>query len=255
MSLLSVPTRPRSRFNRPLWRLSLRAGLYTGLIDAWNLNESSGNPAIGAMGNHLTDNNTVGTAAGVSAHSGTARLYASASSQQHTLANAKLGRISPGTHDFTISIWAYPTELGSARVFASVWEPGANQREWFLFWNAGSSRVNFQLSDDGSASSSLAGDVFGALSTDTWYHILCDYRASDGRYRLKINDGTADSGTHSDGIFQGSADLMVGARDNSGTPGAFHEGRLCLLGMWNRLLTGQEHTLLYNSGLGWRYPF
>ncbi len=255
MSLLAVPKRPRVRLNRPLWRQSLRDGLYNSLIDAWNCNEAAGNMAIRALGNHLSSTNTVGTAAGVSGHTGTARSFTRASSMELRLANAKLGRISPGTHDFTVSVWVYPTDVTGSGTFAGVWDPGINQREWILLWNVTGTRVNFDLSSAGSAATILVSGNFGAMSDDTWYHVLADYRASDGRMRLKVDNGTFDSDTHSGGIFQGSADFVVGARDASGTPGLFHDGRMGPLCMWHRLLTDQEQTLLYNGGLGWGYPF
>jgi hypothetical protein len=257
MSLLAVPKRPRVRLNRPLWRQSLRDGLYNGLVDAWNLNEAAGNMAIGALGHHLTDNNTVATAAGVSAHTGNARAFTRTSSHRFSRANALIGRLSPGTHDFSGCYWVYPTEDSQGSYFhLGVHNPGSGKREWHIAYiSGGTDRYRFTLSDDGAATDHLLANNYGAVSLNAWVFIIFDYRASDGRQRISGNNGTLDSQTHSGGVFQGTADFEVGGRTSSSTPGLFHDGRIGGFCFWDRLLTDQEHTLLYNGGVGWGYPF
>jgi hypothetical protein len=95
-----------------------------------------------------------------------------------------------------------------------------------------------------------------ALVTNTWYHLVADYRASDNRIRLIVNDGTPVTTTGSSAATVGSTEFQLGARKFLGFEDPIANGsRIDEVGIWKRLLTSGEISDLYNGGSGLSYPF
>ena len=95
-----------------------------------------------------------------------------------------------------------------------------------------------------------------SFSTGVWYHIVVMYDGSGTTATIIVNDGTPDTNTIADKTFTNSApadDVHWGTRsDGSANP---LDAELDLIGFWDKVLSSQEITDLYNSGSGLDYPF
>lgn len=95
------------------------------------------------------------------------------------------------------------------------------------------------------------------VSTSTWTMITYVYNTTANTLKLYINgqlyNSRSTSGTGSGGTQN---HWMLGRRqDNSGSYTSFFQGSISSLGVWNRIFTDDEILSLYNSGIGYDYPF
>ena len=219
----------------------------------WELGEASGTRNDSHSTNHLTDINTVGSAAG---KVGTAADFEFDSSEYLSIAdNAAL---SMGDIDFSIALWVYLESKPAAdNYILCKYETGTNSREYaILRVNATptpADRFRFQVSLTGS--STLAGvsaTTFGAPALTTWYFIVAWHSAGANTLNIQINDGTVDSVSHTGGAFSGTAPFQLGAVKTT-VAALFFDGMMDQVGVWKRVLTSDEKTFLYNSGNGRSY--
>jgi len=101
--------------------------------------------------------------------------------------------------------------------------------------------VQFQVDDDGS-NPILTSDV---LADDNWYHIVAVAKSGDTS-RLYINGTQVDNS--SIGTLQAATNRLVATMNING--GERLVGTLDEIGYWNRTLTDQEVSDLYNNGNG-----
>src|SRR5690606_6319482 len=130
--------------------------------------EESGNALDAHGANELTDNNSVGSAAG---KIGTARSFAASIQYLSAASNASL---QTGDIDFTFAVWVWMAST-AARTIAGKWggvsNPGGG-REWRLQYFSPGSRYRFEVSSDGGNQTSVAADSFGAPSVEEWHFVV-----------------------------------------------------------------------------------
>jgi hypothetical protein len=212
--------------------------LLDGLIAYWKLDEASGTRIDSAGSNNLADNGSVGSATGIQGNAAQfdGSNYLSLASNPDVQMNG----------DYTIACWVYLGVLdGSNQMIASKDVLGG--REYTLTVSA-----DFRFSIPG------GGTVIEKTSpsTNTWYFLVAEYRSSDNRIRLILNDDTPNVVTISSAVTPGNAEFQVGAREFSGAEGFISNGsRIDELGIWKRILTAAEITQLHNSGAATTYPF
>lgn len=92
------------------------------------------------------------------------------------------------------------------------------------------------------------------FSTGTWYHIVFVWDSSNSRYDCYVN-GTKYTmsayGVHAK-LLDDTTLFEIGRGNKSGS---YFEGALDEVALWNRSLTSDEVTELYNSGDGLQYPY
>lgn len=224
----------------------LTDGYKTSLQAYWDLNELSGNRSDSYGSNTLTDNNTVTFAAGVNqTKAQKAALFSAASSEYLSVAdNAGL---SIGNNAFSIATWVYGTNVfdGSTRYFLSKYS--ASNVEYYLGKNDTDRRLFFVISGDGTSTTLLQGP---AMVDDVWYFVVAWYDPDADTVNLQVNNGSVTSASQSTGIYDGSAQLSIGGLNGASN---FWNGRADNTAMWKRVLTTDERTALYNSGLGKDY--
>jgi hypothetical protein len=209
----------------------------------WSLEEASGqrNDSVGTS--HLTDVNTVLQAAGIQ---GNAALFASATSER--LSSTDNAALSVGDIDFTIATWVRLTTLANAGI-VSKWAAG--QREYTLFYNHNdhvpNARFTFGVSADGTAAAILDATTFGAPSINTWYFIVVSHSAAGNVTSIQVNNGTADTLSHSGGVFNGTGDFTIGSILGGTFP---LNGRIDETALFKSVLTAEQKTWLYNGGAG-----
>lgn len=216
----------------------------TGLVSYWKMDEASGN-AIDAHGtNHLTDNNTVTSAAG---KIGNARDFEKDNSESLSIASNATLRM--GDIEFTITAWVKWETTGGVQVVLGKDDESPN-REYTLYSNAGV--VTALIAPTGAAGSAvnLTGPT---ASAGLWYFIVYWHDPVANKIYLQVNNGTIYELAVSGGAFAGTAPFIIGGL---GGPLRYQfDGLVDEVGIWKRMLTPAERTELWNSGNGKTYPF
>jgi hypothetical protein len=225
-----------------------RADLTTSLVSYWKLDEASGNAVDVHGSNNLTDTNTVG--AGTGKING-ARDFELDSSEYFTIAdNAAL---SGSDRDIAMTAWVnMETKAAAMRIVSKYGSSGS--REYALLYNSVSDRFEFQVSSNGTGSTAnVSANNLGSPSTGTWYYVIAWHDATNDLIGIQVNNGTANTTAATGGIFDSTTPFGIGAVASSG--GSPFDGLIDEVGFWDRLLTADEKTSLYNSGNGLAYPF
>lgn len=214
----------------------------------WKLDESSGNAVDAKGANTLTDNNSVGSGAGVLIG---ARTFVSGANQ--VLSIADNAALSAGDVDFTIGAWFKYSGMLVGGIYPTIiskWESAGN-REYHLTLNGDSQRVEFSVSADGTASSTtVVANNAGDPPDNTWHYVIAWHDATANTINIQVDGGTPDTAAHSTGVFDGTGVFTLGAID---TAGAFAlDGSIDEAFLTKRVLTGAERTALYSLGNGCR---
>lgn len=220
-----------------------RSALLNGLVAYWKMDEASGARADSAGSNTLTDNNTVGSAAG---KINLGALFAAAFSEFLSIAdNASL---SMGDIDFSIALWFNATTSLTQRTIIAKGDGNTgNATEYALYLTVGSLQFDVM---NGSQTGSIAS---AALSLSTWYFALARHSATNNTLNLSVNNVAVAPVSYSGGSYNSTHPLNIGRWPvfNSW----YFDGLIDEVGIWKRYLTDAEGTLLYNSGNARTYPF
>ncbi len=154
----------------------------------------------------------------------------------------------PGTSDFTVASWMRLTAVGA---FMSPLGTGANGDgvDGFRFLIGATGGMTLEINDSVQAtraSGTLAAN--GTFSDSTWYLVIVAFDRS-GNATCYVNDVTksaVDISTH-------TATLGATAGQIGAFVGNYLDGTLDEVAVWDRLLTSDERTWLYNSGSGRLY--
>jgi len=232
-----------------------RNTLPNNLVAYWTLDELSGTREDEKGTNHLTDNNTVTQALGKKVRGA---QFTRANSEYLSVADNS--DISMGDIDFTIAFWFYmdsvPPSSGDT-AFNFVAKGSSNvaaQNEYLVRVNnatgLGGTRpiVEFVVAN-GINSTTLSSTVI--LSINTWYFVVVWHDSVNDTMNVQINGGAIDSTSRSGGSFDSTHEFTMGNEPT--THGGFHDGRIDEVGIWKRVLTAEERSLLYNSGRGNSY--
>lgn len=216
--------------------------LLTSLVAHWRLDEASGTRVEVASGVNLTENGTVGNAAGKIGSA--AAFTADAANFLRNSAPTALNLTANG--QFEIAAWVYFTSTSPSYCFFDLKGTGSNY---------------IQVAKTGTVGAGNAWRVFirsiqidwtgAAPSINTWY--LLSIWDDGVNANLAVNNGTPQTSARSGAAIPANSDLRVG-QNTSGT-GAV-SGRVDSCSLWvGRVLTSGERTSLYGSGAGLDYPF
>jgi hypothetical protein len=163
---------------------------------------------------------------------------------------------------FTISLWYRPNSpFGSGAADRHLickesvtWFGSPSfQGEWSIYASYGPTggqwTVNWQTSDNGTNTSRITHTVSGGLAA--WHHILAWYDPSNQHVYLQVDGGAVvDSGSAAT-IWTDDNPVTIGSRNISNRaagPTQSASGRICEVGVWQRVLTATERAALYGSG-------
>ena len=216
--------------------------LLDNLISYWKLDEASGN-AIDSHGtNTLTDENTVGTAAGKISN---ARDFEANNAERFFIAsNASL---QTGDIDFTFSFWMNPETVGNFAVMVNKSGAAAADREYAVY-NSFANQLNFFIYDPAGNIVNVNSGV--SLIVGTWFHVLVWHDSVANQIAISVNNATPVTLSHSTGVRTNNFEFQLGARKDQGF---FYDGLIDECGFWKRVLTPAERTALYNGGNGLSY--
>ena len=155
-----------------------------------------------------------------------------------------------GNTDFTFACWYKLETAGSYQVLVSKYVTSVTRQYLFLGYNVDGTpdAANFVVSADGSTVTSLYNAALPTVST--WYFIVSWHNATTDSIYIQVDNGTIYRAAHSTGIYNSNSNFEIG-----GTPiGPLkYDGLIDELSTWNRVLTADERTYLYNSGTGRTY--
>lgn len=210
----------------------LPAGLQTGLVSWWELDEVSGVRYDSHGSNDLTDNNTVSSETAVpGAMNNAAASFVAANSE-------KLNRtgVNFGFTDFSISLWA-KTPVSAAAYQEYVCK---NNTIDFDLRSYDANYVQFNV--NGSSAQ---------IQTDTnWHLIVAYYVHSEKKAYLTIDAGVPTAGAAGTGLSETTSELAIGAATSTYN----NNGLIDEVAIWDRVLTSDRITELWNAGAGVYYP-
>lgn len=216
--------------------------LATNLIAYWKLNETSGTRADYKGGNTLTDNNTVTSNPGKQDN---AAQFAKANSEYLSIADNTA--LSTGNISFSMAGWFYFDDKSTASGLAGKHET-SGQYEYLLYYD-GADRVRFAVSSTGTSTAEITASNHGAIAINTWLFVAAWHDSVNDQICISVNNGSANCLVHTAGVRDGTSPFQIG---RSAT-GNYFAGRADELGFWKKVLTSQERTDLYNSGIGNTY--
>ena len=230
----------------PAWMIHLfesGSTLLDGLVSYWALEETSGTRYDSVGDNDLTDNNTVGYAAGK--HNNAASFVA-ANSEYLNFASPVI----PANSDFTVAHWQYLAADEAATGMLSWKTNGALQNDQHgIFFEPNNSGNHRMYVRRGYGPGIELGDNRGA-----WILVVYEYVHATTTTRLM---GLGTAANH--GVWTADSVAAVGNNNafDIGGPDAtiYMNGRIDEMAIWNRVLTDDERTELYAAGAGKFYPF
>lgn len=226
----------------PIWVL---AALTDSLISYWTLDESSdGSGAVtrndSHSTNHLTDNNTTPSGTGIISNGAD---FESANSEY--LSKTDTANLSI-TGDYSISLWYKPESApASDNAYALVSKSIA---EYHLDYENGAPGGLRLRVFNNSTNANKAVD----LGTGAFKHIVVVYSDSGDTVTYYVNGSSLGTTALTANPTDGANDLRIGRR--GGATDMHADGIIDEVGLWNRALTADEVTSLYNGGAGLAYP-
>jgi hypothetical protein len=224
-------------------------GLTRGLLGYYRLEETSGvrfNRGTYGSSLHLTDNNTVGTVTGkvaIQGNTGTAAFFTRGNSEYLSLSSPSV--LNPGDTDFSISTWFKidPSLPNTNQNVFGLWG-NAGSRAYKLFYNGANQNIYFYVSNNGTATQTIGNT---AVSTNTWYNLTVVH-SNGGTPSTTAYLNNSSIGTTGHTVFKvGVVPFILGGIAD-GTN--YYNGALDDFAFWNKTLTADEVSEVYNSGSG-----
>jgi len=213
-----------------------------GLISYWSMDSVSGTNVFDDFGSN--DGTTVGTPT-FSAGKNNDAVDLNGSSQYIT--EGDLWFDANVTGSFTFSGWFYPQDIASVNVgLFTKYNVIGNQRSVRVINNAGTIVVQF-----GSGSGVFQGEystLSSVLSSGVWNHITCTHINSIVSVYINglLVSGSVTSGTIPTSLYNSTSPFIVGYSLN----GTYFNGSIDEVAIYNRALSSNEVSTIYNSGTG-----
>ena len=156
-----------------------------------------------------------------------------------------------GKSQITIALWVKFDALISDRALISNWDVGTQQL--ILFYDV-PNVLRIIFNGEGEALHSVSAAYTPPID-GSWIYIIAEYDGTNGTVKLFVNNsqvGTTTSFTAGEVLLIADNDLYIGASNDLSRD---FDGKIDEIGIWNKVLTSNEKTELYNSGNGLQYPF
>jgi hypothetical protein len=156
------------------------------------------------------------------------------------------------TGDFSISMWANWGRNNTSQILMAKMTINPNQRGWFIEHASGQLRFRGFNSSGGNAFYIYYGYT---PPLNTWVHYTFVHKNNDNQMYINGVQVLGDTSNSTHVAYESTNWPMIGA--NRYTPTIYQEfflGKLDAVSVWNRALTAEDVTDLYNSGNGKQYP-
>jgi hypothetical protein len=162
------------------------------------------------------------------------------------------------TGDMSFQTWAYPTgDIGQEEIIFGKTNSQFVTSYCFLYFPSG---IYYRVGNNliGGQTTDINA---GIPSLNTWYHLVGTYSKSGGAsptqdvYTLYINGTGAASGAKNTPNTTGAFGISVGNHFSTNNNNGSFRGNIDSSAIWNRTLSKEEVSILYNAGSGLEYPF
>ena len=150
-------------------------------------------------------------------------------------------------NSFTLSYWVNASSLSNSQISVILSkQTGAGlSQDGFNSSIEVSNSSNFRISNGSSSASYALGTAINIIQINNWNHIVQVYNGFEGFIYL---NGVLISNTNGNAIIGDNiADLLIGKPNWVAGNAKYFHGKLDDIGIWNRALTQQEITDLYNA--------
>lgn len=223
------------------------SSLLDGLQAYWKLDEASGTRVdSGPNGLDLTPTNAPGSAAG---KVGSAATFVQASAQYLSHADAPALRVNGS---WTWSLWVKLSSVDGNNGLLAKIDQDTFAIEYSLGYVGGAQNNFIGFVDDGSNSELFFSETPEPAIVGTWYHILVQFNIATNEIGISVDNSALSLTMWGGTQTAGTGDLWIGQDTWNFDYG---DAAIDEAGFWNRLLTTDERTALYNAGDGVTYPF
>lgn len=156
--------------------------------------------------------------------------------------------LSMGDIDFSMTVFVYVDDVDAVanQNIARKFDAGAAGREYGIYHDT-SKKFCFAVSPDGIVNHTIAHTT--TTVSKTWYMVTGVHDSVNDELKVKVNDEAWVTLSYSLGVWDGTADFMVGANKSAGVPTNFLTGKVAGVKIWkNRVLTSDEVDDLYKTG-------
>jgi hypothetical protein len=209
------------------------------IIARWEMTEVSGTRSDSAGSNDLTDNNTVGSAAG---------NFGLTCADFERDNSEYLSKADPSDLDlstFSLSTWVnFETNSGINQVIFAKHDTSTSNRAFYCALE--NTSLNLYTYQDGSVGTFTGvGGAWGP-SAGVWYHLLFTNSPPNTRAKIYINGSEAFSNSSMNGaVFDSSAPFIIGGALSSGSIFNTLDGMIGDTVIWDVELDGTEAGQVY----------
>lgn len=217
--------------------------LLTALISYWSMDEASGTRYDSKGSNHLTDNNTVGSATGKRGNAADFEL-----SNSESLTVASNASLQTSDIDWSFACWVNPESNPVIAGIAGKNSGTSSQREWVLQTSMGVPSLAVYYDDGGGPGTGQAYvESTDTLTVGTWNYIVVWHDSVNNEVGIQVNNGTPVTLSHSGGGNKSTTAFAIGQLFS----GLFYfDGLIDEALFAKRVWTADERTFLYNNGYG-----
>lgn len=214
-----------------------RNGFLTGLLEFWDLDETSGDAISATGGTDLTDTNTVTYTAGGAPDGGNARQFTGANNEMFSAS----GLLGSGTA-LTLALWFKADSLSVGRFLIGHDAPnGATTLRNIA--TTGLLYIRF----DG-----LDSRIFNSSIGTGWRSCVVTSTGPGGTDRIYVDGTEGGTGAGTAGWEPGTATYYLGG-NQLGQTGSRWDGAIASHGIWDRVFTAAEALTWHNSGINLRH--
>jgi hypothetical protein len=218
--------------------------LLDSLVAWWSLDETNGIrfDSHDAHSIDLTDINTVGSVAG---KVGSAANFIAANNESLEY-NGDFSMFDFSTTGFTVSLWVNPDDTVGEYNLINRYGGSNSQQQFALNMRAGTGLPYLRVR--GTVTNNLSGIT--PLTATVFNHLVIYADLDIEQIGIVLNNGTPDIKGHTYGVQSVIYKLWLGGNNSWDAL----NGSLDEVGIWNRVLTLDEISELYNDGNGIGYP-
>lgn len=162
----------------------------------------------------------------------------------------------PGTSDISFSLWFNPETVNT--ITQAVWYWEQSNANGFPHWSMSFTSSGISVTCYNGAAQSHSVSTGVVPSASTWYHVVFTRTASDKIGRAYINNSSeyASAAATTNANLAITSNLLFGRRFNPTYSNEQYpyDGYLDEVGVWDKVLTTDEISALYNDGDGLAYP-
>lgn len=215
---------------------SWTADLNTDLVSYYKLEETTG-VVVDSLGTNNGTNN--GATRGVTGKINNAFNFVSSGSDNVQISDDN--SLNP-SDEISVSVWFKPDSLGQSSYLVSKYFDGTT-RDWEILLQNNDKAI-FRISIGNSHQTLLSSNT---ASGTGWHHLVGTY---NGSYQCTYLDNVGTCTVKTGSMDNSNADVFIGANNDIPT---YTDGIIDEIGIWNRTLSSDEITQLYNGGSGISY--